>query len=379
VLNFEKVNSAFPDGMVPVVALVAQKAAAGFNVAVIPPTDQNTAWLFDKNRWLHYLAPGQHPASADQSHASVYRLQRFCSDNELNEIINQLVIGLVQTTVLAKGVPQAFEWIANELAGNVLVHAETTHGWIQAAVYPANRQLALVVCDTGIGIPSSMRRAFTLPSDLEALELAVKGQVTSKPEFGQGNGLAGSIALALFGGGRFSITSARARLRVEGDTVAARDWYPPFAGTVVDLQLNISRPIVLQQVLWGHEPVNFYETHYEDDKGNLRLRLRDHAPSFGNRITGQRLRTMLENMLLNHPENSVAVDFADISVISSSFADELFGKLAVTLGLLQFGRRVKLANTNPVCYTIIERIVEQRIAYKHATGPDEVEFGTDTD
>ena len=105
--------------------------------------------------------------------------------------------------------------------------------------------------------------------------------------------------------------------------------------------------------------------------------LKEHATSFGNRITGQRIRNMIENMLLNYPQASVSVNFTDVSVISSSFADELFGKLAVTLGLLQFGRRIKIIKANALCYTIIERIVEQRISYKYTTGVDEVEFGTD--
>ena len=75
--------------------------------------------------------------------------------------------------------------------------------------------------------------------------------------------------------------------------------------------------------------------------------------------------------------DTIIVNFNDVSVISSSFADELFGKLAVQLGLLQFGRRIKILNANALCYTIIERIVEQRISYKYTTGVDEVEFGED--
>ncbi len=379
ILDFTDVRSPFPNGMTPIISLVERRCADGLRVKLVKPSRSNVDYLFERSGWYHFICPKEYPATELTIHRR-YNFHRFETDQELNDTVNYLVTNVLQSGNLAKGIPQAFEWIANELGGNVLVHAETTHGWMQATVYPEHQRLNLVVCDGGIGIPRSMRKTFEGVSDLEALELAVRGQVTSKPEFGQGNGLAGSIAIVLFGSGQLSLTSSKARLVIlEGKVQPKRRFFPAFPGTMIDIQIITDREVSLQQALWGHEPVSYFETHFEDDKGNLELNLREFATSFGNRVTGQRIRTMVENMLLNYADSSVTVDFTDISVISSSFADELFGKLAVTLGLLQFGRRIKIAKANPLCYSIIERIVEQRISYKHSKGVDEVEFGEDTE
>ncbi len=377
VFDLSSVISAFPNGMVPMISVVEKQRKNGLQVKIIPPSKSDVNYLFEKNGWYHFLSPTEHPATGLSARRR-YGLHPFSSDQELNDTVNYLVASVLQSANLAEGLPQAFEWIANELAGNVLVHAEVKHGWIQAVTYPEHQRLSLVVCDSGIGIPRSMRATFSdLPTDLEALELSVKGQVTSKPEFGQGNGLAGSIAIVINGAGTLSLTSGKARLVIMEKRVQPKSWYPSFDGTMIDLQLNTDQPIILEQSLWGHKPINLFETHFQDDKGDLQFGLKDYETSFGNRITGQRIRNMIENMLRNNIESSVSVDFLNVAVISSSFADECFGKLAVKMGLLQFGRRIKITNANALCYTIIERIVEQRISYKYTSSIDDVEFGAD--
>ncbi len=377
ILDFTNVVSAYPNGMVPIIAVLETKFPES-KVEIRFPNDSNVHNLFQKNGWYYYISPHNFPPESSSTYR--YGLHRFSTDEELNNTVNYLLGWVLQTGKFAKGVPQAFEWMTNELAGNVLVHSKAKHGWVEVALYPDNKILSIVVCDTGIGIPNSMRQAFPdLRSDLDALEKAIQKEVTSKPDFGQGNGLSGSIALALEGKGHFLVASGHAKLKVDGTDDKVRPRKEPFSfpGTLIDLQIKIDNEISLSQALWGHQPISYFETHFEDDRGNLEFRLRDYASSFGNRITGSRLRTFVENLLQNYPDGSITIDFEGVSVIASSFADELFGKIAVQIGIWQFGRRIKPKNINEVCYTIINRIVEQRIAYKYKNNIDEVSFGSD--
>ena len=56
----------------------------------------------------------------------------------------------------------------------------------------------------------------------------------------------------------------------------------------------------------------------------------------------------------------VVVDFTDVSVISSSFADEVFGRLFLDLGPRAFMSRIVLRNVDPTIDGLIDRAIVQR-------------------
>jgi hypothetical protein len=186
--------------------------------------------------------------------------------------------------------------------------------------------------------------------------------VTSKPDFGQGNGLAGSIGIAEESGGAFSITSGRGGLRLLEGNFEARTHFPPYIGTCVEMQLLVDKPIDLPKVLWGHEPIPHTELKFEDEKGDLTFSLREYATSFGNRITGEKIRNLVTNLLLQHPGHRVKIQFDGVTVIASSFADELFGKLALELGVVDFGRLLTFENINGLCKSLVDTAIQQRLA-----------------
>lgn len=138
--------------------------------------------------------------------------------------------------------------------------------------------------------------------------------------------------------------------------------FPLYQGTCVEMQFSTKQEIDLPRALWGHKPVDYVELKFEDDQGDLTFRLRDHASSFGNRITGERIRNLVLNLLKQHPGHAVKINMSDVVVISSSFADELFGKLAIELGIIDFGRFIKFAGINSTCKGLIDVAVAQRLA-----------------
>lgn len=63
-----------------------------------------------------------------------------------------------------------------------------------------------------------------------------------------------------------------------------------------------------------------------------------------------------------NPGFVVSINMSEVGVLASSFTDELFGKLAVEFGILDFSRFVKLVQVNPLCKNIIDVAISQRIA-----------------
>jgi len=107
------------------------------------------------------------------------------------------------------------------------------------------------------------------------------------------------------------------------------------------------------------------ELKFENEAGELTFKLTDHSKNFGNRPTGERIRNLVFNLIVQNPGKSVAIDMDEIGVVASSFADELFGKLAVELGMLDFNRLIKIINVNAVCKKIIDEALVQRIVQSY--------------
>ncbi len=55
-------------------------------------------------------------------------------------------------------------------------------------------------------------------------------------------------------------------------------------------------------------------------------------------------------------------DFKGVGVVSSSFADEVLGKLAAAMGEQQFRRRVFIENASVTNRSLIERAISLRIS-----------------
>jgi hypothetical protein len=65
------------------------------------------------------------------------------------------------------------------------------------------------------------------------------------------------------------------------------------------------------------------------------------------------------------PGDVLEIDFENVELIASSFADEVFGKLALSLGFVGFGSRIRLVNINKFCRGIIDNVVQSRIIQSH--------------
>ncbi len=69
----------------------------------------------------------------------------------------------------------------------------------------------------------------------------------------------------------------------------------------------------------------------------------------------------LEKLIAMYPAYRVRVDFADVPVISSSFADEFIGKLFVRIGALRFMRTFHIRGASPKVNSVLDRAILQRV------------------
>jgi anti-sigma regulatory factor (Ser/Thr protein kinase) len=367
-LDFSGLKRAYPNGFVPLVVLVERyRRQSGVDFSLTPPTDAACARYVADSNYLAYLGAEAEPKLSGKPNT----LHRFSDDISLNQLIDSQIHQVLEQATYAQGVLQSFEWMLNEVAGNVLVHADTDHGWMQVVTHPKTRHMAIVVADGGIGIPAAIRAAFPQQGqDEDAIAYALQEGITSRPDFGQGKGLTGTLQIVKINqGGRFSIHAQKGRVEWIENRLDIKGDFPPFPGTFVDIQLDTSAPIEIERALWGDAPAYpFNDAFYGENTalGVMRMKLLDEAAGFGNRLTGIRIRNKIDNLLISAPDDMLEIDFSGVDLIASSFADEVFGKLALSLGFVGFGSRIRFIHINKFCRGIIDDVVQSRIIQSHA-------------
>ena len=140
----------------------------------------------------------------------------------------------------------------------------------------------------------------------------------------------------------------------------------PYSGTLVVATINFSDPKLLADALKFqgrvHEPTDYVETKYEDFEGGpIRFLLRDESQSFGSRVAGRPVRVKLSNIIRMSGGCAVVVDFEGVPVVSSSFADEAFGKLFLQFGPVRFMQCVKLVNMADTVESLVNKAITQRM------------------
>ena len=104
---------------------------------------------------------------------------------------------------------------------------------------------------------------------------------------------------------------------------------------------------------------DYIERKFENEEGELIFSVKDEAQrDTGSRQGGRRIRGMIENLLREH--RPVLIDFDGVGVISSSFADEVFGRLFVEMGPHAFMTQIQMRNVDATVEGLIDRAIMQR-------------------
>jgi anti-sigma regulatory factor (Ser/Thr protein kinase) len=368
-LDFASCDVAFPGPMLGLSAQALKWRKNGIGIELILPRDDKQAKFFQKANWANLIDPRRYEETGFRGFTQI-PATRFSSIEERHAVVNLIVnVMLSAMPTLERKDFAALEWAAAELTDNVLLHAESPiGGLVQVSTFHKERKrVQFIVADAGLGIPSTIRTAFpSVGSDADTLEKAIREGVTrNKTEF-QGNGLFGSYQLCAESKGHFQIDSGYGRLYYDRRTgLHIRNDKIPCDGTLISATIDCSVPHLLEQSLkFGgqiHNPVDYVELHYEQNpEDRVKFSLKEESRSHGSREAATAVRNKLTALLRMCPGQKIYIDFSDVPVVSSSFADEVFGKLFAQLGAVNFIQRFEFTGLNITNRQIVDRAIALR-------------------
>ncbi|MGA7808210.1 STAS-like domain-containing protein [Bradyrhizobium sp.] len=368
VLDFSGATYADATLMLPLSSFAAFHRKHHIDFSLVEPADGYLRRLFKNANWAHFIDPTSYDLNEKRRFNNLPALQ-FTDGDAQHAVVNKAMEVLMETIkVQERKQLKALEWALNEITDNVLNHAESpTGGMVQIQSFPTNNTVTFYVADTGLGIAATLRRAIpSITSDTDALDRAIREGVTRNQATNQGNGLFGTFKCCEVSNGRVEIISNHAHLSWPEKTgLSIRQENVPFGGSFIAATINYSTAGLLEKafVFRGrvHEPANDYiEAHYETQGEKLIFRVAQEIEGFGSREFGRRARQKIDNILVEK-DIVIEFDFSDIPLISSSFADEVFGKLFVQLGALEFMRRCTFRAVDPTVKTLIDRAIALRM------------------
>jgi anti-sigma regulatory factor (Ser/Thr protein kinase) len=379
-LDFRRAERAYPEAILPIICLLDHRRIRGNSFSIILPESQYLSKMFLNANWAHLVDPSQ--PKIDMEHRQHLPARRYTTHTEQQHAVDAVVDVVLRNVKLERDSIAALEWTVNELTDNVLNHARSpAGGLVQVSTFGEEHRLRLVVADSGRGIPAAMRETFPhLRRDGDAIKEAVKAGVTSVPDSGQGNGLAGSLRIAEHAHGSFKLSSGEAQLAAYDDhagryrtkTTRAPHGHR-FPGTLVMTEMATDHRFSLQEALElgdgsRSEIVDVVDLKYSPEGGGLMIRMAEESLGVGTRQAGVELRRKCQNLLGADPDKRLVLDWTGVSLISSSFADEAVGKLFVELGPTTFSARVSHAGTDPLVRSLLDRAVMQRVVQSMRPG-----------
>lgn len=357
ILNFKNVQGAFPNVCVPLAGIIENMTTIGI--------DFEFHYLSDYLKDISINKPLriQNNKKLAQK-AGLDKIWRFDSADDIYLLINSYVNELSQVIVCEKGVLEGFEWSINEVLDNVLQHSGKNYGYVMGQVHTNSKHFVFCVYDTGQGIYNSLLQSTHKPKNpVQALKLAVKEGVTRDKKIGQGNGLWGLHQIVSDNTGKLNIISNSACFSLTNSKFKMFDSIPQLSydnGCIVDFQIDYSKEISISKALGGYEPVNLNMESLEDDLGMITIAMHSKESGVGTRKSGEKIRNEVIN-IYKQSNKAITLDFAKINIVSSSFADELIGKLVTEFGFFGFNNIIKLKNMNLSVQAIVQRSVAQRM------------------
>ncbi len=254
----------------------------------------------------------------------------------------------------------AMEWAVNELIDNIVIHAESpVPGVVCAQSYPRLNRLSVAICDMGRGIRGSLATTREIESDAQALEQALKRGVTRDPEVGQGNGMAGSLEICRANEGTLSLWSGGAMFNmVDGQNNSTRN-IEEVQGTGLCLEMKTDNPVNLRDTWIAGGNWSYIDASAQDLEEQGGMNIAAECANTGSRPPAKYLRRKIE-AVLPEMEAPLVMDFSEVNSASSSFLDELLGRLSVKFGTDVFKEKIKLNGMTETVRRIANVVIAQR-------------------
>ncbi|GAA4863394.1 STAS-like domain-containing protein [Kitasatospora terrestris] len=359
-LDLSGTHAIYPNGAVPMATALEYFRQEGLRVAA--------SGLNENVRRTNFLNPL--PATRRNLDANPLSnvVWKYSSETQANDLCNAFIRMLEENALCEDGVIESLNWCLFEVLDNVFQHSHADCGYAMMQIHRKNRLCTVAVSDYGIGIHKSFieSQVYSAKNAYEAIMLAVQEKVTSKAK-NMGNGLYGLMRVVGLNRGSLQIRSGRGWLEFQDGSLKGDCSYSvplldlnDHHGTTVDWQLDLSRPVSLVEALNFPEP-NLLLERIEDEAGEHRISVAEFEEGLGTRRSAEQVRTKLVNYL-NLGAPRLILDFSGVNVVSSSFADEVLGKLALEMGIVAFINRFNLEGMTPTVTAIVNRAISQRIA-----------------
>ena len=277
---------------------------------------------------------------------------------EANNVICDLVLRQFDN---AQEFLPAMEWAVYEIIDNIRLHSNTpVPGVLTAQYYPQRYRLDIAIVDAGRGIMASLSESQHLWSHGDAITKAIQRGVTRNPDVGQGNGMAGTCEIVRLNGGELHVWTGDVDFTVRGGRDRGFRKIPEVAGTGIFLRLDTRHSVCLSDTFisdpgWSY--IN-YEAERLVEVGGIRIA--DECVHTGGREPARTLRRKIET-LLNELDGSLILDFDGVTFATSSFFDELLGRLAGAIGAENLGQRIHIINLSQNLCAMANVTIEQRL------------------
>ena len=255
----------------------------------------------------------------------------------------------------------AMEWAVYEIIDNIRLHSETpVPGVITAQYYPQRHRLDIAIVDAGRGIMASLGESWQLRSHGDAITTAIQRGVTRNPDIGQGNGMAGTCEIVRMNGGELHVWTGDADFMIRGRRDRGFSQMPTVPGTGVFMRLDTRHSVSLGDTFISEPGWSYinYEAERLSDEGGIRVA--DECVHTGGREPATALRRKIE-ALIHELEEPLVLDFGGIDFATSSFFDELLGRLALGIGIDDFHEKIRIVNLSPELRAMANVAIGQRL------------------
>lgn len=341
-LDFAGCEGAAQAALLPLLpVVVGYRESVGAAFSLVEPNDDGLKHRFSEANWSHFIDPEHYPLNAPDAERSP--ALRFGAADQIEPIVADVVNFVLSQTDAAREALAALDWALYELMDNVLSHAShgdqsPTGGFVQAALDEQNGRVELVVADGGVGIARSLR----VRRHEQALARAVRGS----------GGLRGAFRIAELSAGQFEINSGFGLLHASRrgpDAYRTDKRRIRYDGAAVRCELGIDDPALLARALELPSRPHAALPPAETDAPTVLLQ------AVGTRAAGRSVREQIEQRL--REDGRAALDFDDIPIISSGFADEAVGCLFAELGPRAFMTRIEIRNANATIESLLDRAI----------------------
>ena len=295
----------------------------------------------------------------------------FETSEDVAYISDQIISQLKYKIVCEEGVLVGLSWCMNEIMDNVFNHSQTSKGYIMVQLHEKKKKVSISIYDTGQGILNSIKQSgeYNPSNSLEAINLALGKGVSGNRTVGQGNGMWGLKQIVEINKGHLSIVTGNTMMDFDFDKNTNKTFdniaylSKKSQGTRIDFTLNFDKLININEALDNYIPYEKINRDLDEittDEGWVIFSVKNEAKEgTGTRISGSKLKKHIIN-IAKCCSNRIVIDFSDIEIVTSSFADEFIGKLLLEIGVLQFMDRFRLINMNKYVFSMLEKAIITR-------------------